>query len=409
MAEIPTMTCEKAFCKLMYAGHMESQRKMKELEAERNMYRSNYSNTFSELTTVGNVNRQGQHVLPNGEVMKAETYMERTRMFNENRMALERRNKELDDAKKNLEQVKEAVRVKSLKIRELEDKLGGFDRPREFVYTNDKHKQTVAENDALKKKNEALEAKNRGMKDAIKTLQKSVDQASRATVLIPKRCPYGGCSKDSYVRGVLISKDAGQALKNHIYNFHWCPHCKVYLNDTTTAKHIETCEKNVMRARVPKRPLATYQQDDLEMATPEERAAIESEMAGGFETPTFVMPTTADGKVDLAAKYTGLHCRFCYKGPHDDQDKRAEHEDVCADVKQYPRFRCPCFGYSDREEFNICYYFSIDERRAFSHARRENRRRVSDARTDPMLCPTRAKCLPTGMKWAEVTVANKKP
>jgi hypothetical protein len=409
MADFPTMTCKLPFCQLMYNGHRENQRKIQELEAERNMYRENYTRTFSELTTVGSENRRGQHVLPNGEVMKAETYMERTRMFNENRQTLEKRNKELDDMRKNLDQVKESVRVKSLKIRELEDKLGGFDRPREFVYTDERHKQTVSENSSLKEKNEALETKVREMKEEIKALHKAVEQASRATVLIPKRCPYGGCSKDSYVRGVLISKDAGQALKNHIYNFHWCPHCKTYLNDTTTAKHVDNCEQNLLRARVPKRPLVTYQQDDLEMATPGERAAIEAEMTGGgFATPTFVVPTTADGKVDLAAKYVGLHCRFCYKGPYEDKDQRAEHEDVCADVKLYPRFRCPCFGFSDREEYNVCYYFSIDERRAFTHARRENRRRVCDDRVDPMLCPTRAKALPAGMKWAAVTIANKK-
>ena len=352
------MTCKLPFCQLMYAGHMESQRKMKELEVERNMYRDNYTRTYSELTTIGNENRRGQHVLPNGEIMKAETYIERTRMFNENRNALERRNKELDEARKNVEQLREAVRVKSLKVRELEDKLGGFDRPRDFVFSNDRHKETVTENDALKVKNQTLEEKNRRMKDDIKTLQKSVGQASKATVLIPKRCPYGGCSRDSYVRGVLISKDAGQALKNHIFNFHWCPHCKAYLNDTTTAKHIDSCEKNVLRTRVPKRTLAVFQQDDLESATPEERAAIEAEMAAGeFDTPTFVVPTTTDGTVDLAVKFTGLHCRFCFKGPYTDQDQRAEHEDVCADVKLYRRFRCPCFGYSDREVRKFQYFF----------------------------------------------------
>jgi hypothetical protein len=406
---VPSMECEKQFCKLMYAGHRENQRKMEMLEAERNMYRENYTRMFSEYTTVGNGNRSGQHVLPTGEVMKAETYLERTKMFNENKQTLERRVKELDEVKRLLEQSKESLRVKMMRVRELEEKLNGFDRPREYVFGDERHKQTAAENTVLKEKNEALEADNRTMKETIKTLQAEVERASRATVLIPKRCPYGGCSKDSYVRGVLISKDAGQALKNHIYNYHWCSHCRTYLNGTTTAKHVETCEKNAQRIRVPKRPLATFQQDDLENATAEERAGIEAEAAsGGFANPTFAIPTTADGKVDLAAKYDGLHCRFCYKGPHDSKHERAEHEDMCADVKVYRRFRCPCFGYSDREEFNVCYYWSIDERRAYSHARRDNRRRVCDGASDPMLCPSRAKGLPLGMKWDDVKVVERK-
>ena len=33
---------------------------------------------------------------------------------------------------------------------------------------------------------------------------------------------------------------------------------------------------------------------------------------------------------------------------------------------------------------------------------------MNDERTDPMLCPTRAKTLPAGMKWVDVTVSNKK-
>jgi hypothetical protein len=59
--------------------------------------------------------------------------------------------------------------------------------------------------------------------------------------------------------------------------------------------------------------------------------------------------------------------------------------------------------FSDIASMNVCWYWAIEERRAWRHARRENRKKVGDVvyPSDEM-CPTREKPLPSGMKWEDV-------
>ena len=408
---IMSMDCSKPFCLAMYNGQREMLRKHAIVETERNYFQQHYTILYNERTVNGDIStRTGQHVLPNGEVMKPETFMERTRMFNENKQTLERRVKELDDARRSLTDLTERLRQRTMRVRELEDKLTAFEKPREMKFTDDMHKQTHAENVRLKTDCESKSADIRKLKDTIKALEKSYDRRLTEDVCIPSTCPYGGCDESAYVRLVLTSADPGRALKNHIRNLHYCPHCKSDLKGTITKKHVDNCPANALKMRVPKKARFSYVQDDVENGTAEEQAIIRVEMLGtavGFEEQTFVFPVTAAGLVDLSKSYSGLHCRFCHEGPYDSKHARGEHEDMCADVGLYPRHHCPCFVFSDVESMNRCYYWSIDPHRAWSHARRGNRRRVGEAVDGSKTCPLAEKPMPPGMIWAEVRKALK--
>jgi hypothetical protein len=154
-----------------------------------------------------------------------------------------------------------------------------------------------------------------------------------------------------------------------------------------------------LKIRVPKRPRAAYVQDDLAAGTEEEQAAIRQEM--GVENnegeSTFVIPVTKDGLVDLSIPHHGKFCRFCHEGPFDTKDARGEHEDYCAPVEKYPRFQCPCFMYSDDARMNVCRYWAVESRRAWAHARRDNRRRVTDTEYSAEKCPLNEKKWVPGM------------
>ena len=396
---IAAMDCNKPFCLLMYNGHRENMRRTAILETERDHYQQQCSALFSARTVTGDISaRTGEHVLPSGEVMKPETFMERTRMFNENKQTLERRVKELDEARRGLTEVTERLRLRTARVHELEDKLNRFEKPREFKFTDEMHERTHEENVRLRVEIEAKAKEIRALKDAMKGTEKG--NVQNFIVNVPDACPYGGCDPEAYVRIVLGSADPGRALKNHVRNNHFCIHCKCNLPGCVTRDHIDICEQNKLKVRVPKKRRVAYVQDDADDGTAEERAAIRAELGdeiAGTDSSTFVVAVDERGLVDMKVSYKGLHCRFCHEGPFDSKSDREEHEDMCADVKLYPRYQCPCFLYSDVESMNVCGYWAVDPSRAWKHARRENRRKVNVACSVATMCPMRAKPAPPGV------------
>ena len=399
------MNCNKPFCLMMYNGQKNLLADVAEAKAKRDMYEKNFNMLFTEAQKNGTVSsRTGDLVMPTGDVLTPELFMERTRMFNENRQALERRTKELEEVRNGLKDANDNVLKRNARIRELEERLSWFDKPRDVIYSNETHQLVVAENAKLKedKQNSIREIDN--LKRCVQKLEEG-----RPVVEIPASCPMGGCDHGMYTRMVVTHSDPVKALGNHLRNFHFCRYCKTHLKDTVISLHEGNCSANKLKIRVPKRPRVEYVQDDLENGTEEERAAIQSEIAGGVSessaTPTFVIPVTEYGLVDMSKPFYGEFCRFCYQGPFSNSDVRGEHEDICA-PPTYPRFQCPCYMYSDIPSMNVCWYWAVEERRAWRHARRENRRKFGEITSDEsqiLLCPTKSKPLPDGCAWSSVT------
>lgn len=384
---------------MMYNGQKALLAEVADAKARKDMFEKNYNMLFNEMQKNGTVSgRTGDLVMPTGDVLTPELFMERTRMFNENRQALERKMRELDEVKNCLKEADDKVSKRTARIRELEERLTWFDKPREYAFTDDMHKTVIEENARLKVEKQDAVCEIDHLKRRVQKLEEG-----RPVVIIPSTCPMGGCDPGIYTRMVVTHIDPVRALSNHLRNFHFCKYCKTHLKDTIVSLHEGNCAANKLKVRVPKRPRVEYVQDDAENGTEEERAAIQDESAGGVvdesTTPTFVFPVTEGGLVDLKKPYYGTFCRFCHQGPFASCDLRGEHEDVCA-PPEYPRFQCPCYMYSDIPSMNVCWYWAVEDRRAWRHARRENRRKFADITSDePLLCPTKNKPLPDGCTW----------
>ena len=391
---------------MMYSGHKKLLADVAEAKAKKDLFEKNFNMLFTEAQKNGTVSkRTGEMIMPSGDVMSTDLFVERTRMFNENRQALERKTRELDEVKISLKEATDKVTKRNARIRELEERLSWFDKPRDVIYSNEMHEQVVEENAQLKEQKQDYLHEIESLKRHVLKLEEG-----RPVVEIPASCPMGGCDHGLYTRMVVINPDPVKALNNHLRNFHFCKFCKTHLKDTVVSLHEGNCSANKLKIRVPKRPRVEYVQDDLENATEEERVAIQAEISGdavtdSSATPTFVIPVTEYGLVDMTKPYYGEFCRFCYQGPFPSCDARGEHEDGCA-PPEYPRFRCPCYMYSDIPSMNVCWYWAVEERRAWRHARRENRRKFGEVSSDEsqlLLCPTNSKPLPDGCDWGSVT------
>ena len=367
-----------------------------DMKAQRDMFERQYQALYNEATKNGTVSgKTGDLVMPTGEVMTPELFMERSRMFNENKQTLERRVKELEEARRGVGELNAKMFDKSKRVQELEDKLNWFERPREIVFTSQMHEDTLGENAKLKAEQEVLSREMAILKSRVEKYR--IGALDKPTVVIPATCPMGGCEPAMYARMVLANMDPVKALKNHMRNIHFCVHCKSNLKDTTVQTHAGLCTVNKLKVRVPKRPRVAYVQDDAEAGTEEEQIGIRNELAiDDDKIATFVIPVTKEGVVDLKVPYHGKFCRFCHEGPFVSKDARADHEDYCAPVETYPGFKCPCFMFSDDARMNVCSFWAVEERRAWAHARRENRRRVIDTNYSMELCPMNEKRVPAG-------------
>jgi hypothetical protein len=132
---------------------------VKKLELERELaaIRLKYDMLYNQVSTQGavataRVAMMGEEAfrLPNGELMTADRFMERTRMLTQTRASLERNelhlNRTLDETKAIRAEKEAAVN----ECRRLEILLTRFEQSRRYeVFTNDAHRDTLVENSRL--------------------------------------------------------------------------------------------------------------------------------------------------------------------------------------------------------------------------------------------------------------------
>ena len=138
-------------------GTLDAEDKKLELERELAAVRLKYDMLYNQVSTQGavataRVAMMGEEAfrLPNGELMTAERFMERTRMLTQTRASLERNelhlNKTLDETKAIRAEKEAAVN----ECRRLEILLTRFEQSRRYeVFTNDAHRDTLVENSRL--------------------------------------------------------------------------------------------------------------------------------------------------------------------------------------------------------------------------------------------------------------------
>jgi hypothetical protein len=198
---IPKMDCDKEFCLLMYKSHKDSLTKFQNLEQQHAILQTRYKELYDHRVTHGTTSESNQAVLPNGETLSAETFMQRTRMFEQNRMAMDRLQKELAAVQKDLATAKTQMEKKSQQAREFEQKLNGFHRAQEYVYTNEQHRAAAKTNEEYAVRIIELERENEKLKCQKKELIhrtnfipcETVGQSDPSTNAVPLTCPYGDC------------------------------------------------------------------------------------------------------------------------------------------------------------------------------------------------------------------------
>ena len=149
--------CSNRNCIEYRIQHRNATVKKLELERELAAIRLKYDMLYNQVSTQGavataRVAMMGEEAfrLPNGELMTADRFMERTRMLTQTRASLERNelhlNKTLDETKAIRAEKEAAVN----ECRRLEILLTRFEQSRRYeVFTNDAHRDTLVENSRL--------------------------------------------------------------------------------------------------------------------------------------------------------------------------------------------------------------------------------------------------------------------
>lgn len=216
---IPKMDCNREFCMLMYKSHKDTLTKVQNLEQQNATLQTRYAQLLDHRVTSGTVNPQNQAVLPNGEVLSAETYMQRTRMFEQNRTVMDRMQKELTSVQKELAATKVQLDKKSQHAREFENRLNGFQRAQTYTYTNEQHRAAAQANEELEKRVYSLQRENEKLKSKNAELVQRTNFTPCDTVggqqpAVPLTCPYGECTH--YNNTVTGSTNPAQLYNNHL-------------------------------------------------------------------------------------------------------------------------------------------------------------------------------------------------
>lgn len=220
---IPKMDCNKEFCLLMYKSHKDTLTKYQQLEQQHATLQLRNTQLMNHCISSGTVTKTNTYVTATGEQVTPEMFLQRMRMFEQNRAAMERMHKESEVLKAELAKVKAHADKKAQQARELEHRLNSFARPQTYTFTDEQHRAAVVTNEQFQERIYKLERENRHLKSQTKELIHRTAFVPCTTVgtdvpvnsnLVPLTCPYGGCSNYSDI--ILGSSNPVKQLQMHI-------------------------------------------------------------------------------------------------------------------------------------------------------------------------------------------------
>jgi len=209
------MDCDKPFCLLLYRSHKDALSRFQTLEREHAALQLRHNQLYDHHTTHGAAATSAQQVLPNGDVLSTDTFMQRTRAFEQSRQSVDRMHKELTACQKGLADCRAQLERKTQQARELEKRLNGFQRAQTYAYSCEQHRIAAQDNERLE-----LEAYRAGREVA--RLRAENAELRRTTVLrrskVPLVCPYGPCPK--YRDRVRSAANPTKFFRDHVARNH---------------------------------------------------------------------------------------------------------------------------------------------------------------------------------------------
>ena len=222
ITSIPHMDCDKPFCLLLYRSHKDALSRFQTLEREHAALQLRHNQLYDHHTTHGAAATSAQQVLPNGDVLSTDTFMQRTRAFEQSRQSVDRMHKELTACQKGLADCRAQLERKTQQARELEKRLNGFQRAQTYAYSCEQHRIAAQDNERLE-----LEAYRAGREVA--RLKAENAELRRTTVLrrskVPLVCPYGPCPK--YRDRVRSAANPTKFFRDHVARNHKVVCCDV--------------------------------------------------------------------------------------------------------------------------------------------------------------------------------------
>lgn len=227
---IPRMDCNKEFCLLMYKSHKDTLTKFHHLEQLHSTLQLRYNQLMDHRVTNGTTSTTHRPTLPTGEALSPEMFMQRTRMFEQNRMAMDRMHKEITGIQKELTAVKSSLDKKTQDARDLENRLNAFQRPQTYTYTSEQHRAAAKANEELEQRVTTLERENRSLKSQNAELihrtqftpcqTVGADDANADSSKLPLTCPYGECALFS--AQMLTSTNPAKQYHAHLAKHRVC-------------------------------------------------------------------------------------------------------------------------------------------------------------------------------------------
>jgi hypothetical protein len=212
------------------------------LERELTAIRLKYDVLYNQVTTQGaaataRAAETGEDAfrLPNGELMTADKFMERTRMLTQTRASLEKNDIRLKKVLAESAELQKQKDAASNESRRLEILLSRFEQSRRYeVFTSDANRETLVENSRLVDQVDELQKKLGEALEEISILRRRSAGGSSASSSphsagggikmtsaflgsdgsIPDVCPLGGCLNYNSVQG------DGKYFQNHMNNVH---------------------------------------------------------------------------------------------------------------------------------------------------------------------------------------------
>ena len=264
------MACTNPICEQFRIQHKNITLKRIELEKELQRYRKTDTDEFNQRVSTNAVTQFRDAVtgdmglmMPNGEVMTPEKVAKRMEIASacmNSLQASEKHNRQLAEENRILKQSQEQTHNE---MRRLERILAGFDKPRRFEFTDDRHRETVELNERLADQVDAMEARLHALEEDNEVLQRSQRRANATAARVaiddedrhlaeayitsdgrvPPACPCAGCTH--YEPQVLMDPDPAEAFVRHMDRTHKCSHCRQFVPGSKHA-HEQGCELKSM-------------------------------------------------------------------------------------------------------------------------------------------------------------------
>lgn len=235
--------CTNPICAQFRIQHKNMTLRKLELEKELARFQRVHVNEFNQrvadnaVTPVRDASTGDMGLMmPNGEVMTQEKIARRIEIATtcmNSLQASERHNRQLAEENRVLKQNHDRAYAE---MRRLEGILAGFDKPRRFEYTEDRHRETLELNERLAEQIEGMERRLHSLEEDNAVLLRNRRRASAVAARacpqgearladyitadgrVPPACPCTGCTQ--YEAQVLLDPDPAAAFARHMSKTH---------------------------------------------------------------------------------------------------------------------------------------------------------------------------------------------